>query len=63
MNAGITEVVLGAERKDYIQLKYKKTPPTPRFFEKLEFMANSCETIHKLCSIYKVYFVSIGMTK
>ena len=26
MNAGITEVVLGAERKDYIQLKYKKTP-------------------------------------
>jgi len=32
----------------------------PRFFEKLEFMANSCETIHKLCSIYTVYFVSIG---
>jgi hypothetical protein len=27
MNAGITEVVLGAERTDYIQLKYKKNPP------------------------------------
>lgn len=26
MNAGITEVVLGAERTDYIQLKYKKNP-------------------------------------
>ena len=27
MNAGITEVVLGAERTDYVQLKYKKNPP------------------------------------